>query len=260
MRARIRRLRPWLAVLGGALAVGVLVPPGGTEARQYVFAQAVQFAALAVVAPALIVLGAPWSIGQVGARYANLIRSRLPSPRVSTGILVGYIAVALAWRLPGAVNALVKYPALTAVEAATLIAFGSALWLELVESPPLRPGISRPLRALFAALPMWAIWASAYVMGFSRATWFTALAHRGGLSTVADQQIAAALEFAIVGLSFVPVVYVALITWLRESAEASDEPRAAASDIDQPGRAPVAPAGPVMPRAPRGWRQAFDRR
>jgi cytochrome c oxidase assembly factor CtaG len=247
MRAEIGRLRPWLAVAGGVLAVGVLVPPGGSQAAHYVFAQAVQFAVLAVVVPALIVLGAPWSLGRAGTRFAELIGTALSSPRVSIAILLGYIAVALAWRLPVAVNALVKYPALTAVEAVTLIAAGCALWLKLVDSPPLRPGISRPLRALFAALPMWAIWASAYVMGFSRAAWFTALAHRGGLSTVADQQIAAGLEFAIAGLSFVPVVYVSLITWLRDSADAGDQPRAA-------------PAGPVVPRPPRGWRQAFDRR
>jgi cytochrome c oxidase assembly factor CtaG len=260
MRGLGGRLRPWLAVVAAVLAVGALVPPGGTEARQYVFAQAVQFAVLAVVAPALIVLGAPWSLSRAGARFANLTSARLSSPAASTAILVGFIGVALAWRLPVAVNALVKYPALTVVEAVTLIAVGCALWLKLVDSPPRRPGISRPLRALFAAAPMWAIWASAYVMGFSRATWFTALAHRGGLSTVADQQIAAALEFAIAGLSFVPVVYVSLITWLRDSADPGDEPRAPAEGADQPGRAPVVPAGPVVPRPPRGWRQAFDRR
>src|SRR5215472_3154079 len=259
MQALSGRLRPRLAAAGAVLAVGVLVPPGVTEARHYVFAQAVQFAVLAVVAPALIILGAPWSFGPA-ARLAARTGSWGSSARVSTAILVGYIAVALAWRLPVAVNALVKYPALTVVEAVTLIAVGCALWLKLVDSPPLRPGISRPLRALFAAVPMWAIWASAYVMGFSRATWFTALAHRGGLSTVADQQIAAALEFAIAGLSFVPVVYVSLITWLRDSADPGDEPRAAAGGADQPGRAPVVPAGPVVPRPPRGWRQAFERR
>src|SRR5262252_2583699 len=134
MRANVRRLRPWLAVFGAALAVGVLVPPGGTEARQYVFAQAVQFAVLAVVVPALIVLGAPWPSGPA-ARLAARTGSWGSSPRVSTAILVGYIAVALAWRLPVAVNALVKYPALTAVEAITLVVVGCALWLKLVDSP-----------------------------------------------------------------------------------------------------------------------------
>ena len=114
----------------------------------------------------------------------------------------------LGWRLGGgcrsSVNALVRYPVLTVVEAVTLVGAGCALWVELVESPPLLPRISRPQRAAFAALPMWAIWASAYIMGFSHAAWFTALAHPAGhgLGTVADQQIATGLLWAIPGLCF----------------------------------------------------------
>src|SRR5262249_20698159 len=68
MRAEFARLRPWLAVAGAVLAVGVLVPPAGTEARRYVFAQALQFAVLAVVVPPLVVLGAPWRFGGGGSR------------------------------------------------------------------------------------------------------------------------------------------------------------------------------------------------
>jgi cytochrome c oxidase assembly factor CtaG len=241
MRVVVRRVRPWLAVAGVVLTVGVLVPPGGTEARRYVFAQAVQFGVLAVVAPGLVVLGAPWSSGRAGSLLGR-VWSRWSSTPQSVAILVGFMGVALGWRLPVTVNALVRYPVLTVVEAVTLIGAGCALWLELVESPPLRPRVSRPLRAAFAALPMWSIWASAYVMGFSRATWFTALAHRSGLGTVADQQIAAGLLFAIAGLSFVPVVYFSLLTWLRDSAADGDELPAA--------------AGPAAPRPPRGWRQA----
>src|SRR5258708_27310238 len=62
VRDRVQRLRPWLALAGAVLAVGVLVPPGGTAASQHVFAQAVQFAVLAIAAPALVVLGAPWRL------------------------------------------------------------------------------------------------------------------------------------------------------------------------------------------------------
>ena len=247
MLTLVRRLRPWLAAAGGALAVGVLVPPAGTAARQYVFAQAVQYAVLAVVVPALVVLGAPWRLVS-GSRFA---RSRRPAPARCWAILVGFLAVALAWRLPAAVNALVRYPPLTVAEAVTLIAAGCAPWLELVESPPLLPRIRRPLRAAFAALPMWSIWASAYVMGFSSTTWFSALAHRPGhgLGLAADQQIAAALLFAIAGLCFVPVVYFSLITWLRDSADPDDELRAA-----QPaGPAPAARlAASVKLNAPTG--------
>jgi hypothetical protein len=147
------------------------------------------------------------------------------------------------------VNALVSIPALTLAEAVTLVGTGSALWLELVESPPLLPRIARPQRAAFAALPMWALWASAYIMGFSGTTWFGSLAHPAGtgLSMVADQEIAAGLLWAIPGLCFVPVVYACLITWLRDSAEPDDELRAAAAQA-------TAQASPRLPRPPRGWR------
>src|ERR1022692_2502354 len=223
-------LRPWLAPAGVVLMLGVLVPPGGSVARQYVFAQAVQFAVLAVVVPALIVLGAPWRLGSPIADRLAIARSHRPSGTQPWLVLVGFVAVALGWRVPVVVNALVRYPVLTVVEAVTLVGAGCSLWVELVESPPMLPRISRPQRAAFAALPMWAIWASAYIMGFSRTAWFTALAHPvgHGLGTVADQEIATGLLWAIPGLCFVPVVYVALITWLRDSADPDDELRAVA--------------------------------
>jgi cytochrome c oxidase assembly factor CtaG len=159
---------------------------------------------------------------------------------------VTFIAVALAWRLPVAVNSLVRYPALTAAEAVTLIGTGCALWLELVDSPPFLPRITRPQRAAFAALPMWSLWASAYIMGFSGTDWFSALAHSAGhgLGTVADQEIAAGLLWAIPGLCFVPVVYFSVITWLRDSANPDDELRGVANGQRVPG----------LPRPPRGWR------
>lgn len=159
--------------------------------------------------------------------------------------LVAFTAVALAWRLPVAVDALVRYPALTVAEAVTLLATGCALWLELVESPPLLPTISRPLRAAFAALAMWAIWASAYIMGFSDSAWFSALAHPAGhgLTTIADQEIAVSLLWAIPGLCFAPVIYASLIRWLRDSADPDDELRGI----------PDGQAGTTLPRPRRGW-------
>jgi len=156
--------------------------------------------------------------------------------------------VTITWRLPVTVDATVRHPVLTVAEAATLIVAGCALWLELVQSPPLLPTISKPLRAALAALPMWTIWAVGYILGFSHAAWFTAFVHvpGHGLGTIADQEIAAFLLWAIPGLCFVPVVYVALITWLRDTADADDELREIQADRPR--------AEPGMPRPPRGWR------
>lgn len=253
MRHRIERRRPWLAVAGFVLAAGVLLPPGGAAARHYAFAQALQFGALAVAAPAMVVLGAPWRLAAalVPARWRSVAgqvaHARLHQRRDARVWLpvVAFIAVALAWRLPVAVDALVRFPALTVAEAVTLLATGCALWLELAESPPLMPRISRPLRAAFAALPMWAIWASAYIMGFSDSAWFSALAHPAGhgLTTISDQEIAVSLLWAIPGLCFAPVVYASLIRWLRDSAVPDDELRGV----------PEGDAGIAPPRPPRGW-------
>jgi cytochrome c oxidase assembly factor CtaG len=244
---RFGRLRPWLAVAGAAATAAVLLPPAGTAARHYVFAQALQYAVLAVGAPPLLVIGAPWRLGppRLISRLAIARSGRRRTARTWL-ILVAFLTVALAWRLPVAVNALVTHPALTVAEAATLIVAGCALWLELAASPPLVPRPTRPQRAAFAALPMWAIWASGYIMGFSGTTWFGALAHAPGhgLGTVADQEIAAFVLFVIPGLTFVPVIYVSLLTWLRDGSDPDDEMR----------QVPTAAPGPLMPRPPRGWR------
>jgi cytochrome c oxidase assembly factor CtaG len=243
------RWRPWLAAAGIALAVVAAVPPFGVLATRYVFAQALQFAVLAVVAPALVVLGAPWRLG--GARVAERAASRRmgrPAGMRLWAVPGGYLVVAMGWRLPVAVNALVRHPVLTVAEAISLVVAGVALWLELVESPPFAPRAARPARAVLAALPMWTIWASAYIMGFSRSAWFTALAHLPGhgLGTVADQQIAAAILWAVPALSFIPVVYFSWITWLRDSAARKDDPR--------DGARAAASGGLPAPRPPRGWR------
>jgi len=149
--------RPWLAGVGGLLALAVLLPPVGAEARRYVLVQALQYAVLATAVPALTVLGAPWRLGVAAGlvdRVAMARSHRRPGPVRCLMILIGFIAAAVFWRLPLAVNALVTNPMLTVVEAATLLVAGVALWLELVESPPLLPRIARPVRAAFAAVPM----------------------------------------------------------------------------------------------------------
>ena len=252
MMTGFRRLRPWLAPVGAAAGLAVLVPPVGVAARQYVYVQAIQFAVLATAVPALVVLGAPWRrvgapVASLAARLANA-RSHRRGAAPAWAAMIGFIAVAVIWRLPIAVNALVRYPALTAVEALSLLAAGCLLWVELVESPPFLPTIARPMRAAFSALPMWTIWAMAYIMAFSHTVWFTAFApnagHRPGV--IVDQQIATFLLWAITGLCFVPVVFVSLLTWLRDTSDPDHELRRVPS--------PSGAAAPRAPRPPRGWR------
>ena len=251
------RRRSWLAVAAVLLTIGTVLPPVIGLARRQAYAEALQFVVLATVVPALLVTGAPWRRlswpgRAAGTGLADRIarsRSRHPALPRAGGYLIAYLAVIIAWRLPAVVDALVRHPALIAAEVVTLIAVGCAFWVELVPSPPLLPRMSRPQRAAAAAIPMWTIWALAYIMGFSQGDWFTAYHHVAGqgLSTAADQQIATAILWAVPACCFPPVIYACLIRWLRDSADPDDE---------LPALAPARAAGAGRPgrRPPRGWR------
>jgi putative membrane protein len=247
--------RQWLAVAGAAAIVACLVPPVATLARQYVFVGSAQFVVFSMAAPALIVLGAPWRWLRLSRQPAGPLDRLAAGRREHTSFvragafLVAFAGICLLWRLPTVVNALARHPALVAAELVTLLAAGLGLWLELVPSPPLEPRLPRPHRAAVAALAMWSTWAVAYILGFSGHAMFDAYdAPGGGLSAIADQQIAVGLVWAVSGLCFAPVVFVAVIRWLKDNDNPDEELQRLARDERQQ---------PVV----RGWgRPAHGRR
>ena len=243
MSALLTRARFWLGVAAVLLIASMLLPPGVGYARQYAFAQALQFVIFAVAGPALLVLATPWR-----ARPALLPgtgRSRRPAAR-ATIWLAAFIALVIIWRLPEAVNALARHPALAAVEMITLLAAGIGIWAELAGPRPAPARLPRPARAALAAAAMWTIWVLAYLTGMSGASWFAAYHHGapGGLGAAADQQIAAAILWAVPALCFLPVLYVTVIGWLGSGTGSAADQR--------PAAAVSTPAG--WPRPPRGWR------
>jgi cytochrome c oxidase assembly factor CtaG len=254
----LSRRKSWLAVAAAVLVLLSLIPPAGIYARRYVFAESLQFVVFATVVPALLVLGAPWRLlfprrfsgprADEGSRAGRAARPRGGSGFLrGVAVLLAFVAVVIAWRLPVTVDALATQPGLAVAEMATLVAAGGALWLELVESPPLLPRLARPLRALCAALAMWTIWILAYILGFSHVAWFPAYVHPGGLSPVVDQEIATGILWAVPALCFIPVVYVTALTWLRDSEDPDEALRAIVQA--QPGQ----PKSGRWPRPPRGW-------
>lgn len=207
--------RPWLAGLGAVLVLLTLLPPVVTLARDYVFAASIQFVTWAIAAPALIAAGAPWRLLRLPDARLAAGRQRRRSFSRSAACLLVYAGVCLVWRLPPVLNALARHPALLAAELVTLAIAGTALWLELVDSPPVRLQLHGPPRAAIAALAMWSLWIVAYVLGLSNGAVFHAYDPPGGLlSPVADQEISVALVWAVAGLAFAPVVFVAMLGWL----------------------------------------------
>jgi cytochrome c oxidase assembly factor CtaG len=251
--------RRLLGVTGPVLVLACLLPPLDTLGRRYVFAESLQFCVFAMAGPALIVLGAPWRFlrlsrpagpGEPGPadRLAAARRDNRSFGRAAV-FLIAFVAVCLAWRLPPVLDALARQPALIAPEALTLLAVGTGLWLELVDSPPLAPRLPRPGRAAVAALAMWSTWAVAYVLGFASHAIFHAYDGAGsGLSAVADQEIAVGLVWAVAGACFVPVVITSMLGWLAGGEDADEEFQRVFRDENQ--RATVRGWGPRPRRRP----------
>jgi cytochrome c oxidase assembly factor CtaG len=220
-----RRPRRWFAAVAAVLVVASLLPPADTLERRYLFAESIQFCVFALAAPALAVLGAPWSMLSPGAgrlrRRAEVNGSgRWPPFTVAVCYLIAWVAVCVAWRLPPVLDGLARHPVLAVAEAVTLCAAGAGLWLVLVGSPPLAPRLTRPQRAVIAALAMWSIWVIAYILGFARDSVVHAYDGAGShLVTVDDQEITAFVLWAAAAFAFLPVVFTAVITWLRDGSE-----------------------------------------
>jgi cytochrome c oxidase assembly factor CtaG len=233
--------RRLLLLVGAAVVlIACLVPPCSTYARRYEFVEAIQFSLLAVAVPALVVAGSPWRrLGlaahpppddtQVGAPAGSLrwmdevARGRRRHPElVRTGAFTAlFLGVVVLWRIPASVNALVRHPWLVGVEAVSLLVVGVGLWLELIESPPLSPRLSRPNRVALAAVSMWAVWVLAYLVGLSHGSWYIAYSHQPGkgLSLAADQQLTTGAMWLAFGGAFIPVIFSNLIRWLQSEED-----------------------------------------
>jgi cytochrome c oxidase assembly factor CtaG len=219
------------------LAIVVLVvavtPPFSTDARKYVFVEAIQFALVALALPALVALSAPFSrviarwdeprLVRVLARREEIRRTRGGFLRL-IALLLPYLAAFVVWRIPVSVDALANTPALVVAEIATFLVVGVAFWFELVHEPPLPPIVSAGQHVVPATIAMWMIWILAYFVGFSHAVWFPSVhPHRPGLSVVADQELSSGTLWLASAAAFLPVIFTNLMRFLRGDDEVQDE-------------------------------------
>jgi len=235
-------VRRWLPALAVLLALAAMVPPAGTYARRYAVAQAAQFVLFAVVVPALLAAG--WPARMPVPRWRRpptpAARAIQPGPRAAASLLP-FVLLAVGWRLPAALSALDRDPALAAAELVTLASAGTVVWLELAAGVA-SPRLPRPLRAAVAAVAMWTIWVVAYVTGMAGVG---APVRASALSAADDRQLAAAVLWAVPAICFVPVVYTNLMRWLGDRSEA--EPAVPHGRSHE--------AAVTAPRPPRGWRR-----
>ena len=224
-------------MVGVVLVILALVPPFWEWALRYEFVETVQFCVFAFVAPALVAVGAPWrGVRATGDahdltrqpawfRRWNARRVREKAQRRALGAAATTIAMTIGWRVAPVLNALVRHPWLVPVEALTLFVPALLLMVELVESPPLTPGISRPYRIGVSAVVMWSAWVVAYLAGMSHDSWYPAFHHVAGrgISASADQQISSGAVWVLTAALFLPIVFWNLVHWLQSEEDPNEE-------------------------------------
>ena len=244
-----RRLARAAAYQAGLLlALLAVVSPLGYWSYRFIWARNLQDVILAIVAPALIVLGAPWRPLSRGLRLDGRLprpgqpaagddggdaarRNRPPGWRPRPVVVtVAFCAIWWAWHLPALFDAALSRPAVYPLEVVSYLTVGVLLWLQLVDSPPLRPQLS-PLRRVGLLL---GVAASGTVLGLIR-VYSSGLAYPAYLgfrhhvlSVVSDQQVGGAVLWVIPLVPFSIVAVALAVGWLTE-----DESEATAADFDR---------------------------
>ncbi len=224
--------RPWVPRLrvlwwGSSLALMIvsLSPPMWGWSFRYGFAQSIQFCIFAFGAPSLLVVGAPWlgrngnaAVTESQAPWLLRWNARRVREKAQLRMILAassVVASSLIWRTAPLVNVLVRDHWLVIIEAVTLFIPMVLMMVEIVESPPFSPGISRPYRIGVAAVVMWSAWVVAYLAGMSQNSWYSAFHHTAarGISATADQQLSAGFVWLLTAAVFVPIIFWNLIPW-----------------------------------------------
>jgi cytochrome c oxidase assembly factor CtaG len=232
-----------------ALVVIALNSPLEALSAQLFWAHMVQHVLLLVVAPPLIVLSRPWvrlwralpldtrrSLGRslaLGARTAPLRWASRGLGRPAPSFVL-FAVVLLAWHLPALFDATLRSGALHALEHALFFSTALMLWKQVIHSPPLHASLSAPARVGYVIGAMVVSWVLAVVLALAPHPLYAQYAHEagrpGGISAMADQQIAAGIMWVPGSIAFVIVIFAYVHRWLIGPAPGSPRAHRLASE------------------------------
>jgi putative membrane protein len=217
-----------LAVLAIALA-----SPIERLSAQLFWVHMIQHVLLIVVAAPLFVLAAPWirmwrclpldtrrwlarglSHGERTAPLRAVSRT-LGRPVAS---FVAFSVVLLAWHVPVLFDATLKSTTLHAFEHTLFFCTALLFWKQVIPSPPLRTRLLAAQRVVFLIGGMIVSWALAVVLALAPHPLYSYYAHLasrpGGISAMADQQLAAGVMWVPGSVTFLIVLFVYVHRWL----------------------------------------------
>lgn len=234
--ARRRRWRE-VSFVAGLITLAVVVgSPVDAYADRLFWVHMLQHVLLVAVAPPLLLLGRPWprlvrplplAARRPMARAALVGPALTPVRRVVEWIaspvqaFVLFNGVLLAWHLPWLFDLTLRNPLVHDLEHALF--FGTALlfWRHLAPAGA-RRRLSDAQRAAYGTGAIVAGWGLAVVLGVASHPLYTdyaVLAHRpGGISALADQQLAAGIMWVPASVPFTIAAFGAAYRWLDPGA------------------------------------------
>jgi putative membrane protein len=215
-------------------------------AEQVFWAHMVQHVLLLVVAPPLLVVARPWvrlwralplsarrSLGRslVLGRRTEPLRWAWRALGTPAPSFVLFSVVLLAWHIPALFDATLRSGTLHALEHTLFFLTALMFWKQVIHSPPLRAPLGPPQRVAYVVGAMVVSWALAVVLALAPHALYGVYAHEalrpGGISALADQQIAAGVMWVPGSITFVIVIFAYVHRWLLPAPVASASSRLA---------------------------------
>jgi putative membrane protein len=231
---RYERRRAAAFVLALALLELVLCPPFDRIAHESLGAHMLQHVVLMSFVPPLLVLAAPWLTIWRGLPLdlrRPLARGVMALPgRVRRGLRAcvspwpAWLLINLdlaAWHVPWLYDLTLRNEAAHYLEHVTFLALGILFWIPVLDSPPLRVRLDELRSAAYLTAGAAAGWILALVLAFAPHPLYGAYAalprRLGGLSAIADQQLAAGVMIGIGSIPFTVAVFACLYRWLDDT-------------------------------------------
>jgi putative membrane protein len=223
-----------------AVIVAALDSPIERLSAQLFWVHMTQHVLLLVVAPPLLVFARPWSriwralsldSRRTLAHALVLGRPMLPLRRFARALgrplpsFLAFSGVLIAWHVPSLFDATLHSAALHALEHSLFFFTALLFWKHALHSPPLRAPLPEPARAAYVIGAMIVTWALAVVLALEPHALYAPYVHElhrpGGISALADQQLAAGVMWVPGSISFLIVLFGQVHSWLAPTPAAA---------------------------------------
>jgi cytochrome c oxidase assembly factor CtaG len=233
------------------------------QAEKLFWVHMTQHVMLMMVAAPLFVLAAPWipmwkglplstrrGLGAAymrspGWRAVRAVGRKVVAPVPLWILFVFDLSV---WHVPALYGLTLRNQAVHELEHVSFLVLAVLFWAQVIESPPLRPRLGEAARVAYVTLAATACWILAMVLAFAPSPLYagydTLASRPGGISALADQQLAAGIMWGPGSIAFAIFVFLALYRWL--GGRPTQAPWRQNTTADPPRRAGV---GSLAPRS-----------